>query len=134
MKVRILARVWPLSPASRRRQIDVMELLDQPVVMLGQADDLDLAARRPEGAHQPFEHPATEGVEALDPAHVDAHRAHRQGLALRLLDERLELVGVFRRPGAGRGKFHPIAVRGALEQGLPELQHSGFPVAAPALA
>ena len=100
-----------------------MELLDQAVVAVRQADDLDLATRRPERAHQPLEQPGAESVEALDPAHVDADRAHGQGLALRLLDQRLELVGMFRGPGAGGGIFHPIAARGAPEQRLPELQH-----------
>src|SRR6266536_167447 len=111
-----------------------MELLDQAVIAIRQADDLDLAPRRTERADQLLQQPCPEGVDALDPAHVDADRTDGQGLTLRLLDEWLEVMGVLGRPGAGRGEFHPIAARGAPEQGLPDLQHLGFPVTASALA
>ena len=102
----------PRGPATllggRRHRLaaEMANLIQQPAIMVGQADKLH---RRPDPgppARQPLQDPRAEGVELIDIAHVDHERARVRNR--RAFDERLELGCVDRRPRASRGKLQPI--------------------------
>ena len=70
-------------------------------------------AARDEVARQPLEQPGPEGIERLHPGEVDIDEAHRLGIGRLGVHQRLQVVGMHRRPGARRGEHQAVAVPAA---------------------
>jgi hypothetical protein len=104
--------------ALRALQVGALDVLEQAPIVLGQADDLRLAAAVAPIAQQALDQPGAEGVERTHTAHVERHRTRTRRLSVQPVDQELDRAGVGGRPRAG-GQQHQPAVDGArAEQGL----------------
>ena len=86
-----------------------MDLFEQAAVVVAQADQSGLASLAGPGAHRAFQKPGAEGIEPVDPRHVDGDAAHGRIGAGGGVDLRLERARVLGRPRSGRGKIEAIA-------------------------
>src|SRR6185312_10159419 len=103
-------------PSRRRRQLDLVQFVDQRAVILLQADDLGRGAAAFEGAHEPLQEPRPERVEPLDLPHVDRHLLDRRMPLRRGVDLALERLRIGRGPCAGGREPQGVALRGVDQQ------------------
>ncbi len=104
--------------ARRRLRLDAAHLVHQRAIVLGEAGHLGVAAARGEAARQPLEQPGAEGVEPLDPAHVDIDALDGPAPHGLGVDLRLKAVRVLGHPGAGAGELELLALGRGFEQGV----------------
>ena len=86
-----------------------MDLFEQATIVFAQADQSGRASLAGPGADRTFQKPGAEGVELVDPRHVDGDAAHARIGAGRGVNLRLERTRVLGGPRPGRGKIEAIA-------------------------
>ena len=107
-----------IAAAVRRRllRLDAVHLVHQRAVVFLEPGHRGVAAARRKAARQPLQQPGAEGVELVDPAHVDVDALDGAAALGRGVDLRLQAAGVLGHPGAGAGEPEPLALRRAFEQ------------------
>ena len=95
---------------------DAVHLVDQRAVVFLEPGHRGIAAARGKAARQPLQQPGAEGIEAVDPGHVDDNALDGVAAPGRGVDLRLQAVGVLGHPGAGAGKTQPLTFRRAFKQ------------------
>ncbi len=96
--------------------LDAVHLVDQRAIILLEPGHLGVAAARAEAARQPLQQPGAEGIEPIDPAHVDNDLADGPAPPDLAVDQRLEVVRVLGGPCAGAGKPELLALRRGFKQ------------------
>src|ERR1019366_8278355 len=94
-----------------------MDLFEQTAIVVAQADQSGLASLDGPGAHRAFQKPRAEGVQPVDPRHIDSDSAHLRIGAGHGVDLRLERARVLGRPRPGCGRIEAIAAELAADQG-----------------
>jgi hypothetical protein len=95
----------------RRLAIDAVHLRKQATVMLRQADDDSLPARRRPLPRQALQKPSAEGIELAHAGHVDGHVLGCGRFARHAIDLRFELAGMRGGPRAAGGKLEPFPIQ-----------------------